>query len=129
MSARAIIDTAIVAALLAAGIAHLHGTGAAFDNMDADRVRQYIFLAAAGTFFGWALYTGAGEVIAQPSRHTALAWIALLSPVIFLVAAHQTRNTINDGPATLGLAAGYLASALAVSWRAKRKPPGDHGQA
>ena len=107
----------------AVGVVRIHGSGLTFVGMDHDQVREYIFHIAAGMFFGWSFHAGVGALADRTKRRAAfgLAVAASVSPLLFLVLAHQTRATINDGPATLGLAAGLALAVVAGAFREKKR--------
>lgn len=111
--------------LILAAVLHmvkLHFTMA----MLADNAREYLLHCAAGLLFGW--------IFAEGMFAYARAWLtdlranfllgpalALIAPMVFLVALHQTRYFLNDGPATLAMAAGVLASGF---WGGRAAVPG-----
>lgn len=113
---RWVVCAFIAFVLIGAGVIHmvkLHFTFALL----VDNSREYLLHCAAGVLFGWiaaeALFAYARGWLTDLRRNflpgPALACIA---PIIFLVVLHQTRYFLNDGPATLAMAAGVLASGL-----------------
>lgn len=102
--------------LAIAGVIHmvkLHFTVALF----ADNAREYLLHCAAGLLFGWvfaeAMFLYARAWLADLRRNFLFGpALALIAPMVFLVALHQTRYFLNDGPATLAMAAGVLAAGV-----------------
>ncbi len=102
--------------LIAAGVLHmvkLHFTFALL----ADNPREYLLHCVAGLLFG--------RVFAEGMFAYARAWLTdlrrnflpgsamgIIAPIVFLMVIHQTRYFLNDGPATLAMAAAMLASGL-----------------
>ncbi len=111
---RNIIDLTVVLALFALGVARINEVDLTFFGMDKDQVREYFFHIMAGTFFGWSLFAGSSEIMEsfRTEKNRAVAVCAVVAPLLFLILAHQTRDTINDGPATIGISLGYLTGYL-----------------
>lgn len=113
---RPVMGAFIAFLLIVAGVIHmvkLHFSVA----MLADNSREYLFHCAAGLLFGWifaeALFTYARAWLTDLRRNFLFgSALACIAPIVFLVALHQTRYFLNDGPATLAMAAGVLASGL-----------------
>jgi len=106
---------AVAVTLIGVGLFRLAGADLDFSVMDKDQVREYFFHAAAGLYFGWSLLIGIGGVLNRPAGERAeLPFIlATMSPVIVLALAHQTRDTIDDGPITLCMGVGFLLAYMA----------------
>jgi len=111
------------------GISRIHSFGLSFEGMDRDHVREYYFHMAAGLFSGWVFYTGVSYFLGDISkrRFRSPELIAIVYPLMFLILIHQTRATINDGPATLAMAVGYFLSALTISLAGKVKKDRGYG--
>lgn len=113
---RPVVCACITFLLIAAGVIHmvkLHFTFALL----VDNYREYLLHCAAGLLFGWifaeALFAYAHAWLTDLRRNfLAGPALVVLAPIIFLVALHQSRYFLNDGPATLAMAAGVLASGL-----------------
>lgn len=105
----------------AVGASRLAAAGVEFGALENSQIKEYLLSAAAGLFFGWVLYSGVSWVLEGPrnARERKAAVIAIVSPLLFIILAHQTRGVINDGPATLALAAGYAISAILCGRAAK----------
>jgi cell division protein FtsW (lipid II flippase) len=102
--------------LASVGIYRIYSDGLSFVGMDKDQVREYYFHIGAGLFSGWAFFSGVSYFLSNNlSRQLrSLALISVVYPLLFLILIHQTRDTINDGPATVAMAVGYLLSLFSV---------------
>lgn len=83
----------------------------------ADNAREYLLHCAAGLLFGWmfaeGMFTYARAWLADLRRNFLPGpSLVIIVPIVFLVVIHQTRYFLNDGPATLAMAAGVLAAGL-----------------
>lgn len=115
-AARPVICAFFALLLTVVGVSHmlkLHFTVALL----ADNWREYLLHCAAGLLFGWifaeAMFAYARAWLADlRSNFPTGPALALIAPVVFLVTLHQTRYFLNDGPATLAMAAGMLAAGL-----------------
>ncbi len=128
MGKKLILDLSLVAVVASVGLMRVKGVDAPFADLVAHQIRVYLLHTCVGLFFGWALYSGVARALKKACHNSdkALTIAVIVSPVLFLVVIHQTRNAINDGPGTFGVAAGYL---LAVVTAAIMKGPDDgaHG--
>lgn len=104
----------IVACAMAVGALRLLTADIDFGGLENSQIKEYLLSASAGLFFGWVFYNGVSWVLkgARNLRDRKAAVMAIVAPLLFLVLAHQTRGAINDGPATLALAAGYVLSLM-----------------
>lgn len=105
----------------AVGALRLSAADLDFGALENSQIKEYLLSVSAGLFFGWALYSGVSWVFEgrRNAGERKAAVIAVAAPLLFLVLAHQTRGVINDGPATLALAAGYAISAIFCGRAAK----------
>jgi len=102
--------------LAVTGVSRIYSFGLSFEGMDRDHVREYYFHISAGLFSGWVFYTGVSYFLSDISKRKFRSpeLIAIVYPLVFLVLIHQTRDTINDGPGALAMAAGYLLTLTAI---------------
>ncbi len=106
-----------LAALLAvAGAAHMVKLNFTTEQFQ-ESWREYLLHCAAGLLFGWlfveALFGYAHRWLGDLRRNWLPGYgLALLAPLLFVVLMHQTRYFLNDGPATLAMAAGVLLAGL-----------------
>ncbi|VAX20392.1 hypothetical protein MNBD_NITROSPINAE04-1483 [hydrothermal vent metagenome] len=98
------------------GVSRIYSFGLSFEGMDRDHVREYYFHISAGLFSGWVFYTGVSYFLSDISsrKFRSPELIAIVYPLLFLVLIHQTRGAINDGPATLAMAVGYLLTMTSI---------------
>jgi len=117
MSKKLVFDLSLIVVVASVGLMRVNGIDAPFTGMGAHQIRVYLLHTCVGLFFGWALYSGTAGAFAMADRKSdkALTIAAIVSPVLFLVVIHQTRNVINDGPGALGVACGYLLAVVAAA--------------
>lgn len=103
------VSLIVSAVLLLVGFARIAKDGFGWGDFTGS-INEYLFHIAAGLFFGWALCVGVMDALRRDLKMDTLALqiIALVSPILFLVTIHQTRNAVNDGPAAIAMAAGGL---------------------
>ncbi|MBI4665939.1 MAG: hypothetical protein HY751_05940 [Nitrospinae bacterium] len=91
----------------------------------AERPGEHLLSGLCGLLLGSALGMALEIVLAndwksQKTSVKLLTWLGLTSPIIYLMVAHQTRNLVNDGPATAAMAIGVAVAAFWLKGNERR---------